>query len=216
MPSIRLAPLGAFAILLVGLTPFPMNLLVIYAHPNPKSLNAAAKDAFLQGAKEAGHVTHLIDLYQENFDPVLRTPEGSGENGEIVKKHQDLIRWADWMVFVHPVWWMRAPAILEGWFDRVLNAGFAFRYKKVLGFIGVPVGLLPCKKALSIHTYGGPGFAIRWLMGNIAWRRLKNTVLRLCGVKILRHLPFYSAQSANEEARKKWLSKVKKAASGLR
>jgi len=193
-----------------------MNLLIIYAHPNPKSLNNSIKEAFLEGTKEAGHITHVIDLYHEHFDPVLRTPEKHGEESELIRKHQDLIRWADWMVFIYPVWWMRGPAILEGWFDKIMSAGFAFRYKTIFGKIGVPVGLLPCKKAVVIETYGGPGFAIRWLMGNFAWRRLKNSVLKTCGVKTFKHLAFYSAQSANEDRRKAWLGKIRKLASELR
>jgi NAD(P)H dehydrogenase (quinone) len=193
-----------------------MNFLVIYAHPNPQSLNASIKDAFLEGAKEAGHTTTVLDLYAEGFDPVLRTPELHGEQSAVVKKHQDLIRSADWMVFVYPIWWSRCPAILEGWFDKVFSAGFGFRYKKLFGKIGVPEGLLPCTKAVVLETYGGPGFAVRWLMGNLAWRRLKNNVLRFCGVKTINHLPFYSSQSASEEQRKEWLSKVNKIAKELR
>jgi NAD(P)H dehydrogenase (quinone) len=193
-----------------------MKILVIYAHPNPKSLNHAIKESFLEGAKEAGHITHVIDLYKENFDPVLRTPEKHGEESELVRKHQDLIRWADWMVFVYPVWWLRAPAILEGWFDKILSAGFAFKYKRVLGHFGVPVGLLPCTKAVVLETYGGPAIGIVGMYRNVGWRRIKNNVLAMCGVKTIQHLPFYSAPSASEEKRKQWLEKVKKAASSLR
>jgi NAD(P)H dehydrogenase (quinone) len=193
-----------------------MNLLVIYAHPNPTSLNHAIKESFLEGAKEAGHIPHVIDLYLEHFDPVLRTPEKHGEESEIVKKHQDLILWADWMVFIYPVWWLRAPAILEGWFDKIFSAGFAFRYKKLFGKIGVPEGLLPCKKAVVFETYGGPWIGIVGMYMNVGWRRMKNNVLKMCGVKTIRHLPFYSAQSASEDRRKEWLLKIRALALTLR
>ena len=62
-----------------------MNLLIIYAHPNSKSLNASIRGAFVAGAKDAGHITHVIDLYAENFDPVLRTPEKHGEESELIR-----------------------------------------------------------------------------------------------------------------------------------
>ena len=193
-----------------------MNILVIYAHPNSKSLNHSIKDAFLEGSKEAGHITHVLDLYADGFDPVLRTPEKHGEESEAIRKHQDLIRWADWMAFIYPVWWLRAPAILEGWFDKILSAGFAFRYRTIFGKIGVPVGLLPCKKAVVLETYGGPAIGIVGLYMNVGWRRIKNCVLRMCGVKTIRHMPLYSAQSITDDQRKKWLRKVKKLASELR
>lgn len=193
-----------------------MNLLVIYAHPNKESLSHAIKEAFLEGAKQAGHIVHVCDLYEEHFDPVLRVFEKHGHESEDTKKYQDLIRWADWMVFIYPVWWLKAPAILEGWFDKILLSGFAFRYKKVLKYIGVPVGLLPCKKAVVLETYGGPGYGIWGFFMNVGWRRIKNGILKLCGVNTLRHMPFYSSQSASPERRTLWLNKVKKLASELR
>ena len=193
-----------------------MNLLVIYAHPDANSLNAAIRDAFFEGAKEAGHHVDLIDLYAEHFDPVLPTTEKNGDNSAAVKKHQQLICCADWLVFIHPVWWLKAPAILEGWFDRVFTAGFAFRYKRVLGKIGIPIGLLPCKKAVVLDTYGGPGFGIWGFTLNVGWRRVKNGVLKLCGIRIIRHFPLYSADSISAERRKRWLEKVRSIPSKLR
>ncbi len=192
-----------------------MNILVIYAHPSPKSLNHAIKESFLEGAKEAGHIVHVCDLYQENFDPVLRIFEKHGHEDEGTRKYQDLIRWADWMVFIYPVWWFKAPAILEGWFDKILVSGFAFRYKKVFKYFDVPVGLLPCKKAVILETYGGPAYGILFFFMNVGWRRIKNGILKFCGVRTLRHMPFYSAQSTTVERRTLWLGRVKRLATEL-
>lgn len=39
---------------------------------------------------------------------------------------QDKLRDAELVVFQFPLWWYGPPAILKGWFDRVLVSGYAF------------------------------------------------------------------------------------------
>ena len=34
--------------------------------------------------------------------------------------------WADALVLVYPTWWSGQPAMLKGWFDRVLASGVAW------------------------------------------------------------------------------------------
>ena len=187
-----------------------MNILLVYAHPEGESFNKAIREAFLRGIKTAGHKINIIDLYKDKFNPVLSESELKGGQEPDVKKYQHAITKADWMVFIYPVWWFRAPAILEGWFDRVLTVHFAFRYKKICGNFGIPVGMLPCKKALVINTYGSPGWVIEWICANIPWRRLKQGVLKICGVKTLIHFPCYASAFVSDKKREKWLSKIER------
>jgi NAD(P)H dehydrogenase (quinone) len=49
-----------------------MNVLTIYAHPDPKSFCHAVLTQFTKGLEEAGHSNEVIDLYAIGFDPVLR------------------------------------------------------------------------------------------------------------------------------------------------
>lgn len=42
---------------------------------------------------------------------------------EDLVKAQELIRWADHLVFVYPIWWGTMPAVLKGFFDRVFLPG---------------------------------------------------------------------------------------------
>jgi NAD(P)H dehydrogenase (quinone) len=48
-----------------------MNILTIYANPNPKSFCHAVLEEFLKGLEEGGHTSEVIDLYAINFDPVF-------------------------------------------------------------------------------------------------------------------------------------------------
>ena len=49
-----------------------MKVLIIYAHPNPKSFTKAILDNFVKGIKEAGHQYEIIDLYKIKFNPVFQ------------------------------------------------------------------------------------------------------------------------------------------------
>ena len=40
------------------------------------------------------------------------------------------IKWANHLVWVHPVWWGGLPAITKGFIDRVFLPGFAFQYRE--------------------------------------------------------------------------------------
>jgi NAD(P)H dehydrogenase (quinone) len=49
-----------------------MNVLTVYAHPDPKSFCHAVLQQFTKGLEEAGHTNETIDLYAIGFDPVLK------------------------------------------------------------------------------------------------------------------------------------------------
>jgi NAD(P)H dehydrogenase (quinone) len=49
-----------------------MNVLTVYAHPNPKSFCHAILEQFIRGLKDAGHISEVVDLYAIRFDPVFR------------------------------------------------------------------------------------------------------------------------------------------------
>ena len=48
-----------------------MNILTIYAHPNPRSFCHAILEQFTLGLKDAGHSNEVVDLYAMHFNPVL-------------------------------------------------------------------------------------------------------------------------------------------------
>ncbi len=52
-----------------------MNVLTVYAHPNPKSFCHAILEQFTRGLKDAGHVSEVVDLYAIRFDPVFRVQD---------------------------------------------------------------------------------------------------------------------------------------------
>jgi NAD(P)H dehydrogenase (quinone) len=49
-----------------------MNILTVYAHPNPRSFCHAILQQFTKGLEDAGHTSEVVDLYAIGFDPVFR------------------------------------------------------------------------------------------------------------------------------------------------
>lgn len=123
-----------------------MNVFLVYAHPEPRSLNGALKDLAVDTLTGLGHAVEVSDLYGMRWNPVadagdFRAPAaperlryahesrnaylGGTQAEEIVAEQRKLI-WADAVILQFPLWWFSVPAILKGWFERVYAYGFAY------------------------------------------------------------------------------------------
>ena len=108
-----------------------MKILVVLCHPRPDSLTSQIAKAFSEGATKEGHQVELLDLYKENFDPVLRIEDepndGALENYSLeVQTEFERLNNNDAVVMVFPLWWWSVPAMLKGWIDRVWNYGLMY------------------------------------------------------------------------------------------
>jgi len=146
----------------------------ILAHPQESSVNARL---FREGVEflSRDHDVHVSDLYRQGFDPVLGAADlgaPGGREGNVVdlmgaahaegtvpsevREEQRKLEAADLVVLQFPLWWYGPPAILKGWFDRVLTNGFA--YGPTDPETGLPLrygeGLLAGRRALVIVTAG--------------------------------------------------------------
>ncbi|MFT9015482.1 MAG: NAD(P)H-dependent oxidoreductase [Acetobacter sp.] len=147
-----------------------MNVLIVYAHPEPKSYNAAMKDVAVRTLSELGHDVTVSDLYAMNFFPVLGVgdfPDGvqdpsclnipreqthaynQGTLSEDIRAEQEKLRKADLVIFQFPVWWFGMPAIMKGWADRVFARGFAY-----IAGRKYDTGLFRGKTAMVVATTG--------------------------------------------------------------
>lgn len=106
-----------------------MNVLVISAHPKQESLTRTLRDVAVEELSALGHVVRVFDLYDDNFNPVLSAFERQNHAAPLEPKLEkipdlvpyiDALKWCDALVLVYPTWWSGQPAILKGWFDRVL------------------------------------------------------------------------------------------------
>lgn len=111
--------------------PSDIRHAVVLAHPDPHSFNAAIAHAYCQAVEAAGQQSILRDLYAMNFDPVLKNGERPDRKGyhlsPDVTAELDILRGANVVVFVFPIWFGMPPAMLVGYIDRVLGAGTTVR-----------------------------------------------------------------------------------------
>jgi len=155
-----------------------MNVLIVYAHPEPRSLNGQLKDFAVGRLREAGHEVQVSDLYAMDwkapldgadtlqqrdparFDPMADSGHAfrEGLQSPDIAAEQAKLRWADAVIFQFPLWWYSMPAIMKGWIDRVYAYGFAYgvgehsdqRWGNRFG-----EGNMAGKRAMLVVTTGG-------------------------------------------------------------
>lgn len=153
-----------------------MKVLIVYAHPNSSSLNAALKNHAVEILQRAGHDVQVSDLYEMKWKAVIdaddfRLYDDSAHLNVILEQanaykneaqakdvaaEQEKLLWADAVVFQFPLWWFGVPAILKGWIERVYAFGFAYGYKDGTNAHRYGEGILAGKRALVSVTTGGP------------------------------------------------------------
>ena len=124
-----------------------MNVLIVFAHPEPASFSAALKNEAVAALTAAGHAVTVSDLHAMQWNPVLGPDEFAHDRANPdfldlsreqehahrrdshaadVHAEQAKVAAADLLLFHFPVWWFGMPAILKGWVDRVFSRGFAY------------------------------------------------------------------------------------------
>ena len=159
-----------------------MKVLIVYAHPDTDGHNPLILREVVDYVKASRVDYKVLDLYKLKYDPVLHAKElytaGNRSISKQNKEFQKLILNSDHLIFISPVWWNDVPAILKGFFDRVLTPGFAYKFENKR-----PKGLLKGKSATVFLTTGASDF-LYWLFErNIASRILKTYILGFCGIK---------------------------------
>jgi NAD(P)H dehydrogenase (quinone) len=122
------------------------KVFLIYGHYKDNSFNAAIKNEFIKQVELNGNSVDVVDLYKEKFNPVFAGEEPDQE----VLDHRKRIENSDTIVLIAPIWNFRMPAIVEGWIDKVLAPPWAFKFKKLVGNYGYPIGNLRQKKSNNI------------------------------------------------------------------
>ncbi len=174
-----------------------MNTLIVYTHPNHNSLNAAFLEAVRTGLKKNGNSkdVKILDLYKDEFDPRLIFNEEKKRRDMHVDpamaEYREQLLWADNLVYIYPIWWGRPPAMLLGYFDKLLSTNFAYKSKNEY----LTEGLIKGKKAIFISTMKGPTLYPMLLLGNAHKRLMKNAIFKFIGFKKFKFFEFGSMES---------------------
>lgn len=165
-----------------------MNVLIITAHPETKSLNAYLSAKAAEVFERQGALVQLVNLYSENFDPCegrkfYHDIQGTGGFDTLqeqrhhwntqnlpddVNRHINLLKNADLLILHFPLWWFGMPAILKGWMDRVFVYGGIYdsRHRHENGVMKGKKALLTVTTGASANAfaYNGKDGDIRFML----------------------------------------------------
>lgn len=202
-----------------------MQVLIVYAHPEPESFNGAMKDLAVETLQAAGHEVAVSDLYAMGFNPVTGPADFRGERADpaflsiaaeqtrafatgtqapdIVAEQEKVTR-AELLILQFPIWWFGMPAIMKGWADRVFARGFAY-----VGGRKYDTGLLRGKTAMVVATTGTSAdtYAPDGIDGdilNVLWP-VHNGLLRYCGFDVLAPFVAYMPGRVGDTGRAQYL-----------
>lgn len=201
-----------------------MNVLIVYAHPEPKSFNGAMLRQAMEVFREQGHAVQVTDLYAESFQAVASEqdfskradPEylkfqfeqeqayRSGTLALDIQLEQEKLTWADFVLFQFPLWWFSFPAVLKGWVDRVFTPGFVYGGGKWYSNGG-----LKGKRAMLALTTGGTAemfseFGIHGSIDSILYP-IHHGILYFAGFEVLPPFVAWEPARLSEQERRDYL-----------
>ncbi|MGD9940661.1 MAG: NAD(P)H-dependent oxidoreductase [Clostridia bacterium] len=188
-----------------------MKALIVLAQAKKEGFNRAiASEIMASEAMSTISETNLLDLYAENFNPVMPAEELPRKFSfdEATLRYQEAIREAGRLVFVHPDWWGGPPAILKGFIDRVFRPGVAYGFREADFRDENAPGLFAGKRVdVFMTTDATPppsGKADDWPPARV-W---KHNVLEFCGVLDSRIHVFWNLRKSSYAERRQWLNQV--------
>lgn len=151
---------------------------IVFAHPEPRSLNGFLRDRAIAGLRRQGHEVTQSDLYAMRFKAtadaedfpfrdfttdrlIYHRESGAAQAAhdqmEDIATEQARLLAADAVILQFPLWWFSMPAILKGWVDRVFATGFAIGVPKegTRQWLRYGEGLLAGRRAMLAVTTGG-------------------------------------------------------------
>ncbi|KAH7078936.1 flavoprotein-like protein [Paraphoma chrysanthemicola] len=200
-----------------------MKVLLILAHPEPRSLNASLYNLIHVELEQQGHEIQTSDLYRMQWKPQADRDDfgdlrgrtdtrlkvtqasfssyASGTLTEDVKKEQSKLVWADFVILIFPIWWFSFPAILKGWVDRVFAKNFAYGTGDKSGTT-INGSRLEGKRGMVVTTVGGktPSYSARGIHGPIddVLFPINHGVLHFTGFEVLPPIVVYDADNVDD------------------
>ena len=188
-----------------------MRIQLIYAHPCAESFIGAVHHTALVSLRNAGHEVDDLDLYAEEFQPVMLADERrdyheAGNPPDELDVWIRRVRQAEGLVFVYPTWWYGLPAILKGYLDRVYRPGLAFH----LGGPNESIrpGLRHIRVLSGVSTYGATRLWTRYI-GDPGRRTVMRGIGALCAPNVRKSwLALYHMNHDSPWHRERFLQRV--------
>ena len=184
------------------------KLFIWVGHPNEDSFSHALADAYQRGAESQGAEIRRMNLHDMQFD--LDLTQGYKQRKEhepCLTEYLDNTKWADHLVWVHPLWWGGMPAKMQAVIDRAFLPGIAFAYHDHDSWWDK---LLEGRTADVMVTADTPGFFIKWVFRNPHKNRITKQILGFTGVKTTSYSHFAPIKKTPESKLKSWTERAYK------
>lgn len=184
-----------------------MKIAVIVGHPRKGSFCEALADAYAEGARGAGHEITVIRLAGLAFDPILH----GGWQGEQplepdLRAAQQAIGAARHSVWIWPMWFGSAPALMKGFVERVFEMGWAAEK------LDRPPWYRPLLKGRSarvVVTMQMPVVVYRFVAGARSARTFSKQILEHSGIVPVRRSYFGMVETSTPERRAEWIAEMR-------
>lgn len=194
-----------------------MRTLIVYNHPREGSFCSAVREAVENGLKTGNHEYKVVDLDRDGFDPVMRekdlkafvTAGRIGEDGleevdPLVLRYMKMMRWAEQIVMIFPIWWMTTPAMTKGFIDKVIFPGIVYKMEG-----GKLVSKLSSLKQVTIiTTMNTPSEVYQDVFGNSLEGSLIKGTFNQIGIHDIRWISLNMVKQAGDEKRWVWLDEI--------
>lgn len=106
-------------------------ITIVFCHPKSHSFNHRILESITKSLSDEGHEYDVIDLYGENFNPVLDSAgmdlmsQGRSTDDQ-TRRYADAMRASNEIVFIFPIWWGSMPAMLKGFIDKTFVKGVVY------------------------------------------------------------------------------------------
>lgn len=194
-----------------------MKTLIVYNHPHEGSFCSAIREAVENGLKTGGHEYKVIDLDKDGFDPVMRPKDlkafvAAGKIGEdgledvdpLVLRYMKMLRWAEQIVMIFPIWWMTTPAMTKGFIDKVIFPGIVYKMEG-----GKLISMLSSLKQVTIiTTMNTPSEVYHDVFGNSLEGSLIKGTFNQIGIHDIRWISLNMVKQCGDEKRWVWLDEI--------
>ena len=107
---------------------------IVFAHPWHGSFNKSILDTIASKLDKTNKQYIVLDLNKDKFNPVtteedLKLYYKGSSSDPLVNHYQSVLKKSEEVIFIFPIWWGTAPAILRGFLDKVFLVNFSHTYE---------------------------------------------------------------------------------------
>jgi len=187
-----------------------MNKLIVTAHPSANGFTHKIANTYKKASLKKGDKVEILDLYRTDLKQdflIFQDKHNFLDNRERRIIQEKIIRSSE-LIFIFPLWWWDAPAIMKNFIDSNFTPGFAYKFNKN----NIPKGLLNDKMASVFITCDGPAWFYKimfspfkkiWILG----------ILKFCGFRVNNFQIFDKMNRRDFSQLQKWLREIYKKAS---